>query len=148
MDLINLFSWKCYKYAPESFKLYFQGEEVNLKRKFKNKLGKLATEEKTKEIENEIKRWIRNESIFSPKTNKKKIAIISEGRPYSFVCSNRYNQYNIEEKLEQYKALKQHLAENNWKLPKVEKAKLNGKYEIDEEKTEYETIHLQGVRMI
>ena len=56
-SIYNYFNWKVYKYASESFQLYFKGELVNLNHNDISEFGHIAITKDSKE-DRDMKNWI------------------------------------------------------------------------------------------
>ena len=68
----NNFTYSCYKYAPESFLLFYQGKKVKLDRYAAADFGDCLICKGKQELLKLLKRWIRSKSNLSQKINNKK----------------------------------------------------------------------------
>ena len=119
-SLYNYFTYSIYRYAPESFKLFFKGKEVNLSSYAKDKynFGNIAITKGKLELMKIIKQYVRDLTVLSNNRSIiKNLAIrtndgsyIKLSHPYGY---GKVNIYNISDKLEVYKDLKKAYNNNN-----------------------------------
>ncbi len=119
-SLYNYFTYSVYKYAPESFKLFFKGKQVKLSSYAIDKynFGYIAITEGKTGVLKAIKQYIRKETSLSDNRNTiKNLAIrtndgsyIKLSHPYGY---GKVNIYNVSDKLEVYKDLKKAYKDNN-----------------------------------
>ena len=108
----NNFTYSCYKYAPESFLLFYQGKKVKLDRYAAADFGNCLICKGKQELLKLLKRWIRSESNLSQKINNKKILAIQTADNGYVYIKNPYGLgivdiYDPAEKLKIYKLIKQ-----------------------------------------
>lgn len=132
MKLFDLFSYRCYKYAPESFELFFRKDKIKLSYDEKREFGNTLLTKGKQELEKKIKRFIRSKTIFS-KDQRKRLFGLYDKNSDDIIHGNSYvSRYNIKEHLKAYKHLLYSLNYHNYNHPiKTTKAELNGKYEVE-----------------
>jgi len=106
--LENVITYSCYHYAPEQFKLSVKSiGEIKLDYQTASKLGNLYVTGNIKELEKQIKSYMRNKTVLSKKIRNVKIGIRTDSKNgYIFICDyTTSNRFDIKSKLEQYKDL-------------------------------------------
>ncbi len=145
-SLYNYFSFSVYKYAPESFRLFFNSKEVILSDyNQKSNFGYIAITKGKEELLKAIKKWVRNETRFSKKQRNLLQAIpITNSSDYVHI---RYfvNPNDIISRLQGYKFLKEALEMSQYKNPiTIKIAQLNADYKINKVTEETETLQLSN----
>jgi hypothetical protein len=127
-SVYDFVSVNCYKYAPESFKAYFQEKQIKFNSEDNQKLGYIYITKGMKELEKEIKRIFRK-SFFNPnKPIIKTLAIRTQGNEYIKISSaygyGRVNIFDINAKLQIFKDLKKAWEKNNFGIT-ITQGKMN-----------------------
>lgn len=137
-------SWSVYRYAPESFNASFRAKDgskvpINLPADTKSHIGYLAVCGKSKEVMDELKRFMRKQTRLSAKIPKGVLGVsttdggvLSITSPYGrWYCG----QYDIAEKLESFHALKAAYQEKRFAV-EVKTATMTNYGEVLSERTE------------
>jgi len=135
----NLITYNCYRYAPESFNLIIKGiGKVKLNSEITSKLGNLYICGNKKELEKQIKIFIRNKTILTKELDNIKVAIkVNQNNKKDYVLLQDFDKcsrYDIQGKLRQYKNLKENYNANNSPITITEgKMTSYGKFEKTKE---------------
>lgn len=125
-SIFDFIQVSCNCYAPESFKAFFRGEEIDFSIRQKQELGYIYLTKGLKEVEKEIKRIFRKYSYFADKKIiYKTMGIRTNESKSSFVkidsCGGygKVDIYNITQKLNIFKAIKKAYNENSFNIKVV-----------------------------
>lgn len=110
---MEYFSWRGYKYSPSSVQFFLNGKPLRLPEEIKNRCAYLAVCGKHKEVEDELKRFVRKER--KTKIMKKAIAFFEEGSDTKFYYTKEllYNPGDLQEELMCYKKWKKYIQDRN-----------------------------------
>lgn len=139
-SIYDYFTYSIYKYAPESFRLFFKDKEIYLNHEQKGTLSQAFYKGKKESLQ-ELKKVVRKNSTFANNTNVFKTLAIrtNEGENTYIKISNgfgygRVNIFDIGQKLMVFKDIKKAYNNNNFNV-KVTTGKMNiyGKMDVGEE---------------
>lgn len=110
---MEYFSWHGYKYSPSSVQFFLNGKPLRLPEEIKNRCAYLAVCGKHKEVEDELKRFVRRER--RTQITKKAIAFFEEGSDTKFYYTKEllYNPGDLQEELMCYKKWKKYIQDRN-----------------------------------
>ena len=117
--IYDYFKYTMYRYAPESFKLFFQNIEIPLSYESRSKLS-MAALKTNKEFLKVLKAFIRNKTIFKKDINiYKELGIRTDKSENSYITLTNFNQvniYDIQSKLYIFKAIKKAYNNNRYAI--------------------------------
>lgn len=131
-----------YRYAPESFKVYFNRARINLNPEEINRCGRICCCKGMNEALEEVKRIIRNKV-----KNKKEFCTIGfrnldNNSDYFYTKQLIANRNNLREKLRVYKEFKEYLLQKDCKIASVTTTKLGAGYKEESQKVEYSHVDI------
>lgn len=141
--LFTHFSFSCYRYAPESFKLSFKGKNVQLSHEEISSMGSALICGGKQELLKLIKQWVRNKSGFRKLVSKRYLAIVSKDELNYYFVRIPVNRYDITEKLYSFKALKSSINENKIRIT-VTTSELDGLYKPTNIRKDQQNIQLSN----
>lgn len=107
------FSWSGYKYAPESMRFFLNGKLIDLPEDVHHEIAYLAVCGKSKEVSDELKRWLRKKEK-EPRIAGKSICFFGkDSDEYYYTRDLMYKPYNIEDALYCYKRWKNYILSKN-----------------------------------
>lgn len=141
-SLYNYFGFSCYRYAPESFHLTFQGKIIDLDDETRRNMGYVLLTQGQEKLLTEIKKWTRRNSNLREKPSKRIFALACKNGHYIHI-GQYVNRFDIQETLWAYKNLKETLEHNHYQSPiTVTKATLDGNFNAINHETITEKIEL------
>jgi hypothetical protein len=136
--IFKYFTFSVYKYAPESFQLYFNNKLVKLSEDERYNMGYAAITKRKDEVQKLIKKWVRQKSNLSQEQIKPIMAIASDDNKEYYRINCVVNRYDINEKLRIYKLIKEAFNAGRFNT-KITSAKLDANfnpYDVKEVKQE------------
>lgn len=144
--LEDVIAYSCYRHAPESFELFFGGEKVCLENHERSEMGNVLISKGKNELLIIVKRFFRSSTIFRMQEEKVFLGIrIKNSQEWIKATNRKVARYDMAEKLEVYKELKERLKEDvNRKRKRFEYSSNKDKTVVkikDNEETEQETCY-------
>lgn len=140
-DIYQFITYSIYRYAPESFKLYFNNQLIKLSPSKTYELGSIYVSKGKSELLKAIKQFIRKETTLNNKLNNPILAIRSYDNAGYCHIGLTVKRYDIKDKLRIFKWIKESINEQK-NTVRTHTAKLDASFKPTDVKETTEVIKL------